>query len=100
MPAVQLLFFQSQLPKWAHRPVLYFPKIQFEIISKNILDIDDRDIVNNLKGYMKNHCTESNFIYLTDEKNAKETHRENLWLGTAFSSNPIFNNNENYLFIS
>jgi hypothetical protein len=78
----------------------YFPKVQFEIISKNILDLDDRDIVNNLKGYMKKHCTESNFIYLTDEQNAKETHRENLWLGTAFSSNPIFNNNENYLFIS
>jgi hypothetical protein len=77
-----------------------YPKIRFEIVSKNILDIDDRDIVNNLKGYMKKHCNESNFVYLTDAKNDKESYRENLWLGTAFSTTPIFNNEENYLFVS
>ncbi|OJY84647.1 MAG: hypothetical protein BGP13_21925 [Sphingobacteriales bacterium 40-81] len=77
-----------------------YPKIRFEIVSKNILDIDDRDIVNNLKGYMKKHCNETNFVYLTDAKNDKESYRENLWLGTAFSTTPIFNNEENYLFVS
>jgi len=77
-----------------------YPKIRFEIVSKNILDIDDRDIANNLKGYMKKHCNESNFVYLTDAKNEKESYRENLWLGTAFSITPIFNSEENYLFVS
>ena len=77
-----------------------YSKIRFEVISKNILDVDDRDIVNNLKGYMKKYCTESNFVYLTDAKNDKESNRENLWLGTAFSTTPIFSNEENYLFIS
>lgn len=77
-----------------------YSKIRFEVISKNILDVDDRDIVNNLKGYMKKYCTESNFVYLTDAKNDKESNRENLWLGTAFSTTPIFSIEENYLFIS
>lgn len=77
-----------------------YSKIHFEVISKNILNVDDRDIVNNLKGYMKKYCSESNFVYLTDAKNDKESNRENLWLGTAFSTNPIFSNDENYLFIS
>ncbi len=76
-----------------------YPKIHFEIIEKNVNDRDDRDIINNLKGYIKKHCTENNFIYLTDEQNDNESYREKLWLGKAFSSTPIFDNEENYLFV-
>lgn len=76
-----------------------YSKVNFEIITKNALDTDDRDIINNLKAYMHQNCTESNFVYLTDSRNERDSYRENLWLGTAFSSTPIFSKEENYLFI-
>jgi len=76
-----------------------YSKIQFEIVLKNMLDNDDRDIINNLKGFMNKHCGISNFVYLSDSNSPKESLRENLWLGTAFNKAPIFNDAENYIFI-
>lgn len=77
-----------------------FPKLTFEVISKNLSEEDDRDIINNLKGFMRKYCTESNFVYLTDSKvNSKESQVENHWLGYAFAKTPIFRKEESYLFI-
>jgi hypothetical protein len=78
-----------------------FPQMKFEVISKNTSNDDDRDIINNLKGFLKKHNTENNFIYLSDETIDKnQINRENLWIGTAYSDTPVFNKDENYLFIN
>jgi hypothetical protein len=75
-----------------------YPKIQFEIITKNTHDMDDREIKNNLKAYMRRYCTKSNYLYFINTKTIEN--RYVIWIRESFYIIPKFSKDENYLFIS
>lgn len=76
-----------------------FRSVEFEIVVKVMANEDDKEIKNNIKGFLSKHLKESNLLYWSDAT-GKETRRENLWIATAFSKTPIFSVCEDYLFIS
>jgi len=89
-----------ELGKIKSKFVKEFSKIDFQIITKNVSDPDNSDIINNLKGYMSKYCNENNFVYLSDSVKTKDLDTESIWIGSAFSKTPIYNSGFNYLFIN
>jgi hypothetical protein len=75
-----------------------FRNISFETTVKKMNNPDDREIINNLKAFMKNRCTENNFLFYSSA-GKNEDDRISLWVGKAFSKTPVFDSSENYLFV-
>ncbi len=75
-----------------------FRNISFETTVKKMNNADDREIINNLKGFMKNRCNEDSFLFYSSAGKPVED-RISLWIGKAISKTPVFESTENYLFV-
>lgn len=73
--------------------------LNVEVLGKNKNNNDDRDIINNIKAILKKQSTNKHFLYATDEPNPSEKEVEMIWLGKAYSSTPLFDDKEDYLFV-
>lgn len=78
----------------------YKNDIKVEVLGKNMSNDDDRDIVNNLKAYLKSYNTEKRFLFASDSMDKDDIEKEQLWLGKALSSTPLFDEEKDYIFVN
>lgn len=76
-----------------------YPNIKFNIVLKDITDKDDREIKNNIKAFVNQFDNFSRITLFSDSLVEKQVKRENNWLINVISKIPIYDENQNYIFV-
>ena len=76
-----------------------YKNVQFRILLKDVLDKDDREIKNNIKAFVNQFDEFSKIAFISDAYEEVQLTRENNWLINAMSEVPIYDENQNYIFV-
>ena len=82
-----------------YSPINKYKNVQFRILLKDVLDKDDREIKNNIKAFVNQFDEFSKIAFISDAYEEVQLTRENNWLINAMSEVPIYDENQNYIFV-